>query len=65
MWTKSIKLRKKCISVYVIIKMNGNHFLPSFIKQVILKQKMKNHFQEFFVLFYDLMHFHIESLLYF
>ena len=37
---KSIKLGKKCISVYVITKMNGNHFLPSSIKQVILKRKM-------------------------
>ena len=40
LWGKSIKLGKKCISVYVITKMNGNHFLPSSIKQVILKRKM-------------------------
>ena len=47
---KSLKLGKKCISVYVITKMNGNHFLPSSMKQVIRKQKMKNHFHEkFFV----------------
>ena len=46
---KSIKLDKKCISVYVITKMNGNHFLPSSMKQAILKQKIKNHFHEIFV----------------
>ena len=53
-WAKSIKLGKKCISVYVITKMNGNHFLPSSMKQVIRKQKMKNHFHEnFFVAWFD------------
>ena len=46
---KSIKLGKKCISVYVITKMNENHFLPSSMKQVILKRKMKNRFGEIFV----------------
>ena len=51
---KKYKTCKKCISVYVIIKMNGKHFLPSSIKQVILQQKMKNHFPEiFFVLWFD------------
>ena len=49
LWEKSIKLGKKCISVYVITKMNGNHFLPSSMKQVILKRKMKNRFGEMFV----------------
>ena len=49
LWAKSIKLDKKCISVYVITKMNGNHFLPSSMKQAILKQKIKNHFHEIFV----------------
>ena len=63
LWAKSIKLGKKCISVYVITKMNGNHFLPSSMKQVIRKQKMKYHLHENFLL-YDLMHIHIESLLY-
>ena len=29
--------------------MNGNHFLPSSMKQVIRKQKMKNNFHEIFV----------------
>ena len=54
LWAKSIKLGKKCISVYVITKMNGNHFLPSSMKQVIRKQKMKNHFHEkFFVVWFD------------
>ena len=48
-WAKNIKRGKKCISVYVITKLNGNHFLPSSLKQVILKRKMKNHFHEFFV----------------
>ena len=61
---KKYKTCKKCISVYVIIKMNGKHFLPSSIKQVILQQKMKNHFPEIF-LFHDSIHFHVESLLYF
>ena len=49
LWAKSIKLGKKCISLYVITKMNGNHFLPSSMKQVILKHQMKNHFHEIFV----------------
>ena len=54
LWAKSMKLGKKCISVYVITKMNGNHFLPSSMKQVIRKQKMKNHFHEkFFVVWFD------------
>ena len=54
LWAKSIKLGKKCISVHVITKLNGNHFLPSSIKQVIRKQKMKNHFHEnFFVVWFD------------
>ena len=54
LWAKSIKPGKKCISVYVITKMNGNHFLPSSMKQVIRKQKMKNHFHEkFFVVWFD------------
>ena len=43
---KSIKLGKKCISVYLITKINGNHFLASSMKQIILKRKMKNHFRE-------------------
>ena len=60
LWAKSIKLGKKCISVYVITKMNGNHFLPSSMKQVIRKQKMKNHFHENFLL-YDLIHNHIAA----
>ena len=57
---KSIKLGKKCISVYVITKMNGNHFLPSSMKQVILKQKMKNHFHEFFVVVWSDTHWYRE-----
>ena len=45
--------------------MNGNHFLPSFMKQVILKQNhsYEKSFPRNFFLFYDLIHFHIESLL--
>ena len=43
---KSMKLGKKCISVYLITKINGNHFLASSMKQIILKRKMKNHFRE-------------------
>ena len=54
LWAKSIKLGKKCISVFVITNMNGNHFLSSSMKQVIRKQKMKNHFHEnFFVVWFD------------
>ena len=34
------------LSVYVITKMNGSHFLPSSTKQVILMGKMKNYFNE-------------------
>ena len=50
LWAKRIKLGKKFgISVYVIIKMNGNHFLPFSMKQVIRKQTRKNHFHEIFV----------------
>ena len=49
LWAKSIKLGKKCISVCAIIKMNGNHFLLSSMKQVMLKPKMKNHFHEIFL----------------
>ena len=48
LWAKSIKFGKKRISVYVITKMNGNHFLPSSMKQVF-KQKIKNHFHEILV----------------
>ena len=54
LWAKSIKLGKKCASVCVmcvITKMNGNHFLPSSMKQVILKWKMKNHFHKFLLLY--------------
>ena len=51
LWAKSIKLGKKCASVCVITKMNGNHFLPSSMKQVILKWKMKNHFHKIFLLY--------------
>ena len=54
LWGKSIKLGKKCISVYVITKMNGNHFLPSSMKQVLRKQQKKNHFHEnFAVVWFD------------
>ena len=35
--------------MYVITKKNGNRFLPSSMKQVILKQKMKNHLHDFVV----------------
>ena len=49
LWGKSIKFGKKCISVHVITKMNGNYFLPSSMKEVIVKRKMKNHFHEIFV----------------
>ena len=63
LWEKIIELGKKCISVYVITKMNGNHFLPSSMKQVILKQKWKI-ISWIFLLLYDLIHIHIESLLY-
>ena len=52
-WAKSVKLGKKCISVYVITKLNGNHFLLSSMKEFICKQKMKNYFHENFLL-YDL-----------
>ena len=48
-WAKIIKLGKKCISVCAVIRMNGNHFLPSSMKYVILKWKMKNHFHEIFI----------------
>ena len=42
------------VSVYVITKMNEDHFLSSSMKQVIRKQKMKNHFHEnFFVVWFD------------
>ena len=54
LWAKSIKLGEKCISVYVITKLNGNHLLLSSMKQVIGKQKMKHHFHEdFCVVWFD------------
>ena len=50
LWAKRIKLGKKFgISVYAIIKTNGNHFLPFSMKQVIREQTMKNHFHKIFV----------------
>ena len=47
LWTKNIKLGKK----YVITKMSGSHFLPSSMKQVVLKRKMKARFHEFLFCF--------------
>ena len=43
--------------------MNGNHFLLSSMKQVILKQKWKI-ISRILLLLYDLIHIHIESFLY-
>ena len=64
LWAKSMKLGKKCISVYVITEMNGNHFLLSSMKRPFLSEKGKIISMKFF-LFYDLIHIHTESLLYF
>ena len=53
-WAKSVKPGKKCISVYVITKLNGNHFLLSSMKEFICKQKMKNCFHgKSFVVWFD------------
>ena len=63
LWAKSIKLGKKCISVYVITKLNGNHFLLSSMKWSFLSEKEKIISMKFLLL-YDLILIHIESLLY-
>ena len=64
LWAKSMKLGKKCISVYVITEMNGNHFLLSSMKRPFLSEKGKIISMKFFLL-HDLIHIHTESLLYF
>ena len=64
LWAKSMKLGKKCISVYVITEMNGNHFLLSSMKRPFLSEKGKIISMKFFLL-HDLVHIHTESLLYF
>ena len=64
LWIKSTKFGKKCISVCVIAKVNGNHFLPLLLNRSFLSEKWKIISTKCFLL-YNLIHFHIESLLYF
>ena len=63
-WAKIIKLGKKCISVCAIIRMNGNHFLPSSMKYTSFLSEKWKIISTKFLLLYDLIHIHIKSFLY-